>query len=83
LQEIEAKRKLKDSAEYFKAYRERMPFPWFQSKGNQITLLRNLRNLSELDYKTLSDLECEQKRGHLEWDAECLPLCLVRRGHID
>lgn len=62
LQEIEAKRKLKDSAEYFKAYRERMPFPWFQSKGNQITLLRNLRNLSELDYKTLSDLECEQKR---------------------
>jgi hypothetical protein len=62
LQEIEAKRKLKDSAEYFRAYRQRMPFPWFQSKGNQITLLRNLRNLSELDYKTLSDLECEQKR---------------------
>jgi hypothetical protein len=58
LQEIEAKRKLKDSGEYFK----RMPFPWFQSKGNQITLLRNLRNLSELDYKTRSDLEYEQRR---------------------
>jgi hypothetical protein len=62
LQEIEAKRKIGDKGEYFEAYRECMPFAWFQSKGNQITLLRNLRNLSELDYKTLSDLECEQKR---------------------
>jgi len=62
LQEIEAKRKLKDRGEHFEAYRERIPFPWFQSKGNQIILLRNLRSLSELDYKTQSDLECEQKR---------------------
>jgi len=62
LQEIEAKRKLGDKGEYSEAYRERMPFAWFQSKGNQIILLRNLRSLSELDYKTQSDLECEQKR---------------------
>jgi len=62
LQEIEAKRKLKDTGERFKAYRQRIPFPWFQSKGNQIILLRNLRGLCELDYKTRSDLECEQRR---------------------
>jgi len=62
LQEIEAKRKLRDKGEYLEAYRQRIPFPWFQSKGNQIILLRNLRSLSELDYKTRSDLECEQKQ---------------------
>jgi len=62
LQEIEAKRKLKDRGEHFEGYRQRMPFPWFQSKGNQITLLRNLRSLCELDHKTQSDLECEQRR---------------------
>ena len=62
LQEIEAKRKLGDKGEYFEAYRQRIPFSWFQSKGNQIILLRNLQNLNELDYKTQSDSECEQKR---------------------
>ena len=59
LQEIDAKRKLRDRGE---AYHQRIPFPWFQSKGNQITLLRNLRTLGELDYKTRSDLEYEQRR---------------------
>jgi hypothetical protein len=62
LQEIEAKRKLKDRGEHFEGYRQRLPFPWFQSKGNQITLLRNLRSLCELDYKTRCDLGSEQRR---------------------
>ena len=62
LQEIKAKRKLRDRGEHFEAYRQRIPFPWFHSKGNQIILLRNLRSLYELDYKTRSDLECEQRR---------------------
>ena len=62
LQEIEAKRKLKDSGGYFEAYRQGIPFPWFHSKENQIILLRNLRNLCELDYKTRFELECEQRR---------------------
>jgi len=62
LQEIEAKRKLREGGEHFEAYRQRIPFPWFHSQGNQIILLRNLRSLHELDYKTPSDLECEQKR---------------------
>jgi hypothetical protein len=62
LQEIEAKRKLRDRGEHFEVYRQRIPFPWFQSKGNQIILLRNMESLFELDYKTRSDLECEQRR---------------------
>jgi hypothetical protein len=61
-QEIEAKKRLRDRGEHFEAYRQRIPFPWFHSKGNQIILLRNLRSLYELDYKTRSDLECEQRR---------------------
>lgn len=62
LQEIETKRKLKDRGEHFEGYCQRLLFPWFQSKGNQITLLRNLRSLCELDYKARSDLESEQRR---------------------
>jgi hypothetical protein len=62
LQEIEAKSKLKDRGELFVAYPQRILFPWFQSKRNQIMLLKNLRDLSDLDYKTRSDLEHEQKR---------------------
>ncbi len=61
-QEIEVKRRLRDRGEHFEAYRQRIPFPWFHSKGNQIILLRNLRSLYELDYKTRSDLECKQRR---------------------
>jgi hypothetical protein len=62
LEEIEAKRKLKEWEEHFEGYRPRLPFPWFQAKRNQITLLRNLRSLFGLDYKTPSDLETEQRR---------------------
>jgi hypothetical protein len=62
LQEIEAKGKLKDRGELFVAYPQRILFPWFQSKGNQIILEKSLRSLSALDYKTQSDLEYEQRR---------------------
>jgi hypothetical protein len=62
LKEIEAKSKLKDRGELFVAYPQRILFPWFQSKRNQIMLLKNLRDLSDLDYKTRSELEHEQKR---------------------
>jgi len=62
LEEIETKRRLKDRGEHFNACRQLVPFPWFQSKRNQIVLLRNLRTLDELDYKTRFDLEYEQRR---------------------
>jgi hypothetical protein len=62
LQEIEAKKKLKDGGELFVAYPQRIPFPWFHSTGNQIILEKNLRSLFALDYKPRSDLEDEQRR---------------------
>lgn len=62
LQEAEAKRNLRDKEEQLGPYRQRIPFQWFQSKENQIMLLKNLRDLSDLDYKTCSDLEHQQKR---------------------
>lgn len=67
LQEIEAKRKLRDVGEHVVPYRQRLPFPWFYSEENQIILLRNLRDLSELDYKTWSDSESAQRR-RIIWD---------------
>ena len=62
LQEIEAKRKLRNREEQFGGYPQRTPVQWFQSKRNQITLLTNLRDLCELDYKNQLGLECEQRR---------------------
>jgi hypothetical protein len=62
LQEIEAKRKLRDRGDYFETYRHHILFPWFHSKENQITLLRNLHSLYKLDYKTPSGCEGVQRR---------------------
>ena len=63
LEEMDAKRRLKDRGEQFiRVNYQRLPFPWFQSKRNQTILLRNLRILAELDYKTRFDLEYEQRR---------------------
>ncbi len=59
LQEIEAKRKLRDSREL--EY-QRLILPWFQTKGNQIILEKNLRSLCALDYDAHSDLGYEQRR---------------------
>jgi len=61
LQEMEAKNKLKRE-EYFEAYRQQIPFPWFQSKENQIILLRNLQSLNELGYRTKFELGFERRR---------------------
>jgi hypothetical protein len=62
LQEIEAKGKLRDREEQLGWDLPRMPSPWFQSKGNQIMLLRNIKDLWELDYTTQFGLEREQRR---------------------
>jgi len=62
LQEIETKSKLKGREEYFEAYRQQILSPWFQSKGNQIILLRNLENLTDLAYKTKFELGFERRR---------------------
>jgi hypothetical protein len=61
-EETEAKRKLKGMEEYSGAHGQQIPFPWFQSKENQILLLRNLHNLDELDYKTRFELGFERRQ---------------------
>ena len=66
LQEIEAKSKLKGREEYFEAHRQQIPFPWFQSKENQIILLRNLHSLNELEYKTKFKLGFERRREEIQ-----------------
>ena len=59
-EETDAKRKLKGMEEYSEAHG--IVFPWFQSKGNQIILLRNVHNLDELDYKTKFKLGFERRQ---------------------
>ncbi len=39
-----------------------LPYQWFHSKGNQVTFIRNLRILDELDYERPSDLETAERR---------------------
>jgi hypothetical protein len=61
-EETEAKRKQKAMEGYSDAHGQPMPFPWFQSKQNQILLLKNLHNLGELDYKTRFQLGFERRQ---------------------
>jgi len=74
LREIEAKSKLKDRGELFVAYPQRILFPWFQSKRNQIVLLRNLERLSKLDYKTRFELGFERRREVIRNDMRSISL---------
>ncbi len=61
MQEIEARDKLRRE-EYIEASRQQILFPWFQSKDNQIILLRYLHNLNQLDYNTKFELGFERRR---------------------
>ncbi len=65
-EETEAKRKRKGMEEYSEADGQQIPFPWFQSKENQIILLRNLRNLDELDYKAKFELGFERRQEAIQ-----------------
>lgn len=65
-EEMEARRKLKGMEEYSEAHGQQIPFPWFQSKENQIILLRNLQHLDELEYKTRFELGFERRREVIE-----------------
>jgi len=55
LQGMQAKRKLRDMAQY-------IPFTWFHSKESQTVFVRNLLSLYDLNYKTSSDLEVKERR---------------------
>ncbi len=74
LKEMEAKSKLKDKQEHLVAVSRHTPFRWFQSAGNQIILLRNLENLSELDYKTRFKLGFERRREEIQDEMRSISL---------
>ncbi len=73
-EETEAKRKQKGMEEHSEAHGQHIVFPWFQSKGNQIILLRNLNNLDELDYRTRFKLGFERRREVIQKAARCIYL---------
>lgn len=77
LLEIEAKKTLRDRGDRLGKPPLPIPLPWFQSKENQIILLQNLRNLYELDYKTLSDLEWVQRRVVIQNGKRSISLFLL------
>jgi hypothetical protein len=73
LQEIQAKSKLKRE-EYLEAHGQQIPFPWFQSKENQIILLGNLHSLRGLDYKTKFELGFERRREVIQTEMRSISL---------
>lgn len=68
LQEMEAKKRLRDRGEDVPVCRRHTPSLWFRSEENQILLLRNLRDLHELEHKSWVDSEPAEKR-RIIWDA--------------
>jgi len=82
MQEIEAKKKLKDRGELFVAYPQRTLFPWFHSKENQIILLRNLESLRELEYKTRFELGFERRREEAQNGMRSISLFALLGGVV-
>jgi hypothetical protein len=62
LMQIEAMKRLKEKEIPPKVDHEDKFFQWFHSKENQVTLIKNLRILSELDYETTPEEVGEEKR---------------------
>jgi hypothetical protein len=59
----EVQKKAKEKEETVKEEDQKgLPYQWFHSKGNQVTFIRNLRILNELDYERPSDLETAERR---------------------
>ena len=58
----EAQKKAREREEARGVDQKRVPFQWFRSKENQVTFIKNLRILHELDYEKPSDLETGERR---------------------
>lgn len=83
LKEAEAKRKLREQAKRLQEYGQMGLTPWFRSEENQGTLLRNLRRLSDLDYKISADaLSVEERRQVIRNSPRSLSL-FVLSGEVD
>ena len=58
----EAQKKAKEREGALRGDQKGVPCQWFRSKENQVTFIRNLRILHELDYERPSDLETGERR---------------------
>jgi hypothetical protein len=58
----EAQKKAKEREETLRVDQKRLPCQWFRSKENQVTFIKNLRILQELDYEKPTDLETGERR---------------------
>jgi len=58
----EAQKKAKEREGALRVDQKGVPCQWFRSKENQVTFIRNLRILHELDYERPSDLETGERR---------------------
>jgi hypothetical protein len=61
LMQIEAMKKLREREPFPKVDRQRKSFQWFSSKENQVTFIKNLRVLMELDYEPTPEVIGEER----------------------
>ena len=60
--QAQEKAEVREREQAFQIDQKSFSFQWFRSEENQVTLLRNMRILNELDYERLSDLEGQERR---------------------
>ncbi len=82
LKEVEAKRKLGEEEKRLPEYAQTGFIPWFRSEENQGILLRNLRSLSDLDYKLSNGLWTEERRQVIQNSPRSLSL-FVLSGEVE
>ena len=82
LKEAEAKRKLREQARRLPEYAQMGFNPWFRSEENQGALLRNLRSLSDLNYKVSDGLSPEERRQVIRNSPRSLSL-FVLSGEVE
>ena len=85
LQEIEAKKKLKEKGEGSETHGQHPSSPWFHIKENQVLLLRNLRNLPDLRYNAPPGLGIDKRRRIIHDNLRSLSLFVLsgETGLID
>jgi hypothetical protein len=62
LMQIEAMKKLRERELLPKVDQQRKSFQWFSSKENQVTFIKNMRILMELDYEPIPEVVGLEKR---------------------
>jgi len=62
LMQIGAMKRLREKEPPLKVDRKRRSFQWFSSKENQVTFIRNLKILTELDYEPTPEVIGEERR---------------------